>query len=491
MPSETTTRIDELERELARHAIAFRSSAKGSAERDEAIANYHRVLKSLMETGNWCGTPDLDSQLPDEFMPQFYKDYWSESDQSRGVNDAIGQVDDHSTDAEQEYARRKKEERQAYELKRQRSETRRAQEEQWKQGWQRIKSALNEWSSDCNRATVTRVADAVVRLAHEIQELGFEEDLRIAVRRLDRLHEKDPTGKSVNLCDLPEVRIICRWIVHVLDGATATDTANRIQQLRASSDFARHVDSASFEIMHARGLARADKLEHRETDERQSSRATLTQSAQMMPQEDSPATAFDTFVSHNSQDKPIARELVDALVARGLRPWLDERELVPGRPWQEALEEIIRTTKTAIVAFGPAGFGPWEEPEMRACLSEFVKRKLPVIPVLLPGARKQPELPLFLKAFTWVDLRGGLSDDGLDRLVWGITGEKPALVRSPTGATPHPPVTTQAESGPLATWKEKLEYLQEQEAIAADPAQKFALKKQIQEAQQNIRQLGG
>ena len=136
--------------------------------------------------------------------------------------------------------------------------------------------------------------------------------------------------------------------------------------------------------------------------------------------------SFDVFLSHNSQDKPIVRHLADALVARGVRPWLDERELVPGRLWQEALEQIIQTTKTAVVMFGSAGLGPWEEPEMRACLNEFVNRKLPVIPVLLPGAPQEPDLPLFLKAFTWVDLRGGLHDDGLDRLVWGITGQKPA-----------------------------------------------------------------
>lgn len=202
-------------------------------------------------------------------------------------------------------------------------------------------------------------------------------------------------------------------------------------------------------------------------------------------------TTFDSFLSHNSKDKPIVRQLADALVARGMRPWLDERELVPGRPWQEALEEIIQTTKTAVVMFGPAGLGPWEEPEMRACLSEFVDRKLPVIPVLLPGAPKQPDLPLFLKAFTWVDLRGGLSDDGLDRLQWGITGQKPGSVAAPAGAAPAPPVTKLAASGALATWKEKLEYLQQQEAITSDAAQKFALKKQIEEAEEKIRELGG
>jgi hypothetical protein len=153
---------------------------------------------------------------------------------------------------------------------------------------------------------------------------------------------------------------------------------------------------------------------------------------------------FDTFLSYNSQDKLIVRQLADALVALGLRPWLDERELVPGRLWQEALEQIIHTTKTAVVLVGPAGLGPWEETEVRACLDASVKRKLPVIPVLLPGA---PDLPVFLQAFTWVDLRGGLKDDGLNRLVWGITGQKPASVPSPAESAPQAPGTTQSERG--------------------------------------------
>lgn len=113
------------------------------------------------------------------------------------------------------------------------------------------------------------------------------------------------------------------------------------------------------------------------------------------------------------------------LADRGLRPWLDQQELVPGRPWQEALEKIIQTTKTAAVILGPEGAGPWEKQEIRAVLSEFVKRQLPVIPVLLHGARKR-DLPLFLQAFTWVELREGLTKEGLDLLEWGITGTSAA-----------------------------------------------------------------
>lgn len=147
---------------------------------------------------------------------------------------------------------------------------------------------------------------------------------------------------------------------------------------------------------------------------------------------------FDVFLSHNSKDKPAVRELAEALKGRGLKVWLDEWELVPGRPWQEALEEIIQTVRTAAVLVGKDGLGPWEIPEMRGCLSEFVRRKLPVIPVLLPGAPQKPELPLFLKQFTWVDLRGGLTETGLGQLQWGITGEKPRRPK-PDKSTPVPP----------------------------------------------------
>jgi len=134
---------------------------------------------------------------------------------------------------------------------------------------------------------------------------------------------------------------------------------------------------------------------------------------------------FDVFLSHSGRDKVIVRELAEAIQARGLGVWLDEWELVPGRPWQEAIEEATQTAKTAAVVVGPDGLGPWEIPEVRACLEQAVRRSMPVIPVLLPGVTKSPSLPPFLERFTWVDLREGLTETGLDRIEWGITGVKP------------------------------------------------------------------
>ena len=98
------------------------------------------------------------------------------------------------------------------------------------------------------------------------------------------------------------------------------------------------------------------------------------------------------FLSHNSRDKTAVRKVAKELKSHGIRVWLDEEDLIPGRPWQEAIEEIIKTANSVAVLVGKDGIGPWEIPEMRIGISEFVKRKMPVIPVLLPGAPDQPNL---------------------------------------------------------------------------------------------------
>ena len=136
------------------------------------------------------------------------------------------------------------------------------------------------------------------------------------------------------------------------------------------------------------------------------------------------AGRFDVFLCHNSIDKPAVKSIANALKARGLLPWLDQWELPPGQPWQPLLERQIGNIRAAAVFVGRAGVGPWQEQELYGFLSEFVSRRAPVIPLLLPDAPATPELPIFLKAMTYVDFR--VSDpDPMARLEWGITGVRP------------------------------------------------------------------
>jgi hypothetical protein len=80
-------------------------------------------------------------------------------------------------------------------------------------------------------------------------------------------------------------------------------------------------------------------------------------------------TQYDVFLSHNSADKPAVEVLARRLTEEaGLQPFLDKWHLVPGEPWQEALEEALDQSRTCVVFLGPKGLGTWENEEMRAAL---------------------------------------------------------------------------------------------------------------------------
>jgi hypothetical protein len=133
---------------------------------------------------------------------------------------------------------------------------------------------------------------------------------------------------------------------------------------------------------------------------------------------------FDVFLCHNSDDQPAVIEIAQQLQQNGLKPWLDVWELQPGAIWQFGLEQQIESIRAAAVFVGKDGLGPWQSEEVYAFLQEFMRRKCPVIPVMLPDTPQQPKLPIFLRNRHWVDFRLQ-NPDPLVQLVWGITGIKP------------------------------------------------------------------
>lgn len=141
---------------------------------------------------------------------------------------------------------------------------------------------------------------------------------------------------------------------------------------------------------------------------------------------------FDVFLSHNSEDKPVIRRLAKALREKfRIEPWLDEEQIRAGERFRLALERGMSESRTAIVAYGPGGVGPWEDEEVDALLSNSVKDGLVVIPVLLPGAPGEPELPLLLSTRNWIDLRKGLRKELLQKLADSIEAVKPAASSVP------------------------------------------------------------
>ena len=131
---------------------------------------------------------------------------------------------------------------------------------------------------------------------------------------------------------------------------------------------------------------------------------------------------FDVFLCHSTEDKPAVIQIAQQLQQKNLKPWLDVWALRPGLDWQDALEEQIESIGAAAVFVGSSGLGPWQNQEIKAFLRVFSNRPgCPIIPVLLPNAPKEPQIPLFLGSRHWVDFRTQ-DPDPLGQLLWGITG---------------------------------------------------------------------
>jgi hypothetical protein len=65
---------------------------------------------------------------------------------------------------------------------------------------------------------------------------------------------------------------------------------------------------------------------------------------------------YDVFLSHNHEDKPAVERLANRLVDQAnLRPFLDKWHLVPGEPFQEAIEEALDQSRACAAFVGPNG----------------------------------------------------------------------------------------------------------------------------------------
>ena len=131
---------------------------------------------------------------------------------------------------------------------------------------------------------------------------------------------------------------------------------------------------------------------------------------------------YDVFFSYNWQDRGSVELVASELEKFGIKIFIDRWYLVPGHPWQPALENVLGSCSAIVVFIGPHSMGSWQQREMFFALDRQAHDpNLSVIPVILPSA--EPALG-FLSMNTWVDFRAGLNDPiQLAVLVAAVRGE--------------------------------------------------------------------
>ena len=155
---------------------------------------------------------------------------------------------------------------------------------------------------------------------------------------------------------------------------------------------------------------------------------------------------FDVFLAHHSGDKPFVREINRQLKQRGLKPWIDEEQIAPGRSFQEEIQKAIPIVKTAAIFIGREGLGRWQNWEVKMFVSECIENGTPVIPVLLPGVNKVPEDLRFLREYRWINFKNENDSRALESLEWGITNEK---TPNDPSHSPDKPIPATAKSSKI------------------------------------------
>ena len=136
--------------------------------------------------------------------------------------------------------------------------------------------------------------------------------------------------------------------------------------------------------------------------------------------------AYDVYVCYHQDDLEEVGHIDEQLKAHGILPWFDILATEPGSSLQSQQSTHMLTIQSAAVFVGKHAIEGWQAMQVEALLNELVKRKISVIPVLLPGAPQQPVLPPFLATLVWVDFNTPYPDPMM-RLIWGITRIRPKM----------------------------------------------------------------
>ena len=134
----------------------------------------------------------------------------------------------------------------------------------------------------------------------------------------------------------------------------------------------------------------------------------------------------DIFISYARADRPRAERLAQALERTGWSVWWD-REIPPGRSFDEVIEEALSQARCVIVLWSDASIrSEWVKTEA----SEAAQRRI-LVPILADGARIPLEFRRIQAAAIsdWRDLEG---NDGWAHLCDAVA----ALVDSPRRAPP-------------------------------------------------------
>ncbi len=124
------------------------------------------------------------------------------------------------------------------------------------------------------------------------------------------------------------------------------------------------------------------------------------------------------FLCHASEDKKEVEEIYRRLKIAGFRPWLDEKDLLPGQCWREEIPKAIKSSDFMLIflskiSVSKRGYVQREFKLALDILKEIPEEQIFLIPVRLDDC----EVPERFKRIQYCDI---FKEDGFEKLMKSI-----------------------------------------------------------------------
>jgi PAS domain S-box-containing protein len=130
---------------------------------------------------------------------------------------------------------------------------------------------------------------------------------------------------------------------------------------------------------------------------------------------ENPLRPLRVFLCYSSGDKKLIRDLYQRLCVKGIAPWFDEKDLLPGQDWDQEIAKAVRASDIVIVCLSRESINRkgYVQKEIKYALDVADEQPENTI-FLIPLRLESCEIPNRLHRWHWVNL---FEEDGFERLM--------------------------------------------------------------------------
>ncbi len=139
--------------------------------------------------------------------------------------------------------------------------------------------------------------------------------------------------------------------------------------------------------------------------------------------------SHEVFISYSSMDKEVADLVCAALERSGTGAWIAPRDVMPGKPYGEALIDAINDSKVMVLVL--SGHSNHSSQVVRE-VERAASKGIPIIPFRIADVRLAKSLEYFLSTCHWLDAFGGTVDHHIPRLTEAVNATLRAVYEGDT-----------------------------------------------------------